>query len=106
MYETMTRALENVEPLRDGAERCRTCGYYRRCLDLDRAAANAIRALQAALARAEAERDAAMKDVQRCCETCANAKMNSGTGKLCEWFDDCNQVDGDHWEWRGAQREG
>ena len=49
------------------------------------------------------ERDAAMADVARCCATCALCSQNNGTGEMCPWSDDCNQVDGDHWEWRGAK---
>lgn len=49
------------------------------------------------------ERDAAMADIQRCCATCALCSKNNGTGEMCPWSFDCNQVDGDHWEWRGAE---
>lgn len=59
--------------------------------------------LKAALEKAKAERDAAFSDIQRCCATCALSSVNSEMGVLCPWFDDCNQVDGDHWEWRGAK---
>lgn len=55
------------------------------------------------LATVKAERDAAMADIQRCCETCALCSRNNGTGEMCPWLFDCNQVDGDHWEWRGAK---
>lgn len=53
------------------------------------------------LAKVKAERDAAMADIQRCCATCALCSKNNGTGVMCPWSFDCNQVDGDHWVWRG-----
>ena len=55
------------------------------------------------LAEVKAERDAAMADIQRCCATCALCSKNNGTGEMCPFSFDCNQVDGDHWEWRGAK---
>lgn len=55
------------------------------------------------LKKVKAERDAAMADVQRCCATCALCSQNNDTGEMCPWSFDCNQVDGDHWEWRGAK---
>lgn len=62
--------------------------------------------LKTHLAAVTAERDAAFADVPRECATCANAKANNATRTLCQWFDDCNLVDGDHWEWRGPQEAG
>ena len=67
------------------------------------AAAGRIEQMAETIAFAQAERDAAVADIQRCCETCALCSRNNGTGELCPWLDDCNQVDGDHWEWRGAK---
>lgn len=70
------------------------------------AAANRIEQMAETIAYArqiKAERDAAMADIQRCCATCALCSRNNGTGEMCPWYDDCNQVDGDHWEWRGAK---
>lgn len=61
-----------------------------------------LKKTHAKLAAASAERDAAIADIQRCCNTCALCSVNNGTGQLCPWMDDCNQVDGDHWEWRGV----
>lgn len=58
--------------------------------------------LKVALEVVKNERDAAFADIQRCCKTCALCSENSEMGVLCPWLDDCNQEDGDHWEWRGA----
>lgn len=55
------------------------------------------------LEKVKAERDAAMADIQRRCDTCALCSRNNGTGEMCPHSFDCNQVDGDHWEWRGAK---
>lgn len=77
MYETLLLALEDVQPLRDGAERCQACAYYRRCLDLDGAAACAIRAL---LAENEALRAAAQRDLHAlhtCCMALGDASMDA-----------------------------
>lgn len=62
-----------------------------------------LKKLHAKMAAMKAERDAAMADIQRCCATCALCSRNNGTGEMCPWSFDCNQVDGDHWEWRGAK---
>lgn len=59
--------------------------------------------IKSELAKVEAALDAAMADITRCCATCALCSQNNGTGEMCPWYDDCNQVDGDHWEWRGAK---
>lgn len=59
--------------------------------------------LQEQLAASQRRERAAVEDIPRCCATCAYAKANSGSQELCPWFDDCNQVDGDHWQWRGPQ---
>lgn len=61
----------------------------------------AVDQLRGALATAIMERDAAIADIERCCATCALCSKNNGTGEMCPYYDDCNQVDGDHWEWRG-----
>lgn len=66
-------------------------------------AAKRLKALDDQVTKLAAERDAAVADIQRCCETCALCSWNNGTGEMCPWLDDCNQVDGDHWEWRGAK---
>lgn len=65
-----------------------------------------IAELKAQLAASQRETRAAVADIPRCCATCAYAKANSGSQELCPWFDDCNQVDGDHWQWRGPQEAG
>lgn len=66
-------------------------------------AAKRLKALDDQVTALTAERDAAMADIQRCCATCALCSRNNGTGEMCPYSFDCNQVDGDHWEWRGAK---
>lgn len=62
-----------------------------------------MKKLHARIAILKEERDAAMADIQRCCATCAFCSQNNGTGEMCPYSFDCNQEDGDHWEWRGGK---
>lgn len=62
-----------------------------------------LKKLHGKLDTMKAVRNAAIADIQRCCATCAFCSRNNGTGEMCPYSFDCNQVDGDHWEWRGAK---
>ena len=53
--------------------------------------------------RLQKQLEAAKLEIPRDCVTCANARANSLLAKLCPYFDDCNQIEGDHWEWRGIE---
>ena len=51
-----------------------------------------------AIKKLTAERDAAVADIPKSCETCGRSSMHNGTGKLCPLFGaDCD------WMWRGSQ---
>ena len=60
-----------------------------------------IRYLLNRIAELEAERDAAVKYVTRCCTTCAN----TGDGAKCPGVK-CSCGTHEYWQWRGIQREG
>lgn len=54
------------------------------------------------LARVKAELDAAKKDIEKCCKTCAKSKMNNSTGLICRFAGKCSD-EFEYWEWRGAK---
>ena len=58
--------------------------------------------LHAKLAAMKAERNAAMADIEVCCQTCAFSTFNNRTGELCKYRCYCDD-EYSHWEWRGAK---
>ncbi len=62
---------------------------------------NEVGMLGARLEWMKKERDAAIADIEKVCATCALCSKNNGTGERCEYYLDCNLVEGDHWVWRG-----
>ena len=106
--------MKTPEEIKKGLECCLASREYRNCLTCPygtpkkRGVApcdcEVKQDVFAYIQQLERERDAAVKDIYRACDTCKHSMSNNKTGVPCTFRLDCHMRGA--WQWRGVQEVG